>query len=129
MFVRLPITLINFIVMDSSASAESVVNQDMENRSKIDSYRFKLSPDIENDQKIIAKILPGISKVTQYTGSKNIDIWCSMACIDTVNQNAAVMIFINEDKSAQVRLQFDSNVMDKTKGGEIMNAIVEVLKA
>lgn len=129
MFVRLPITLINFIVMDSSTSAESVVNQDMENRSKIDSYRFKLSPDIENDQKIIAKILPGISKVTQYTGSKNIDIWCSMACIDTVNQNAAVMIFINEDKSAQVRLQFDSNVMDKTKGGEIMNAIVEVLKA
>lgn len=128
-FSKLPISLINFLVMDSSFAAENILNLEMENSAKVDSYRFKLTPDIEKDQNLLSVIFPCIGKVAQKAGNKNIDAWCSMAYIDSIDQNAAVMIFVNEDKSAQVRLQFDSTIIDKTKGGEIMAAIVEVLKA
>lgn len=130
LFTKLPISIVNFFVVDSSVPPTDIMAlTETDGMATQDSYRFELAPSVISDHHKIEEMFPGIAKLDSDKYGKKIDAYCGMCYFESVNQNAAVMIFISDSKTAQVRVAYDPGVIDKGKANEIMNGVVSVLKA
>jgi hypothetical protein len=127
--LKLPVTALNFIFIDSSIEAKDLVNMELENQGKQDSFKFQASELILRDSTILEKIFPGIKYIDMAQTAKGFRVWGGLAYVGGVDLNAIFFVFLGDDGSVQVRLQYNANKLNGPTREEILNSIVDVIKS
>lgn len=128
-YLKLPVTPLNFLFIDSSIEGTNLVNMELDNQGRLDSFKFQASASLLQGSTVLEKIFPGIKKVEFAQAAKSVRTWGGLAYIGGVDLNAIFFIFLSEDSSVQVRLLYNSRQLSGPAREEILNAIVDVIKA
>jgi hypothetical protein len=123
------VTPLSFIVIDSSIEPKDLMSMELENQGKMDSFRYQASEAVLKDQSILQKIFPGIKNLDMAQAAKGVRVWGGMAYIGGIDLNAIFFIFLADDNSVQARLLYNSTQLNGPSREEILNSIVDVIKA
>lgn len=105
------------------------MNMEIENQAKFDSFKFQPSDTVLKDNSVLEKVFPGIKHIDMSLVAKGVKAWGGLAYIGGVDLNAIIFVFIGDDNSVQVRLQYNSSKLNASTREEIVNSIVDVIKS